>query len=231
MLHSPTMPRWRTTLMAVVRSMWYSASVSVCDGAMTMESPVWTPRGSKFSMLHTVMQLLAISRTTSYSTSFQPLRDFSTSTCGLDAKASRQCASNLSLSSMRAEPRPPSAKAQRTMHGKPIFFDASIASSSVSHANEGAMRSPISLSLSEKMPRSSVASMDATDVPSTRTPYFSRMPRFSSSTPQLRPVWPPIERMMPSGFSRAMISSTYSGVTGSRYTRSAGDCPWPSTLV
>ena len=54
-----------------------------------------------------------------------------------------------------------------------------MASSSASHANDGAMRSSISLSLSEKMPRSSVASMDATDVPSTRTPclYFSRRER------------------------------------------------------
>ena len=61
------------------------------------------------------------------------------------------------------------------------------------------MRSSISLSLSEKMPRSSVASIDSTDVPRTRTPYFSRMPRFSRATPQLRPVWPPIERMIALG--------------------------------
>ena len=56
------------TLIAVSRSMWYSAFESVCDGAMTIESPVCTTSGSKFSMLHTVMQLSAASRTTSYST-------------------------------------------------------------------------------------------------------------------------------------------------------------------
>ena len=39
---------------------------SVCDGATTMESPVCTPSGSKFSMLQTVMQLSRTSRTTSY---------------------------------------------------------------------------------------------------------------------------------------------------------------------
>eukprot|EP00966_Prymnesium_polylepis_P317202 7328258-Prymnesium_polylepis.2 len=60
------------------------------------------------------MQLLAASRTTSYSTSFHPLRLFSTSSCGLDASASTQCASNLALSSIRAEPSPPSANAHRT---------------------------------------------------------------------------------------------------------------------
>ena len=38
--------------------------------AITIESPVCTPIGSKFSMLQTVMQLFAASRTTSYSTSF-----------------------------------------------------------------------------------------------------------------------------------------------------------------
>ena len=67
MLHSPTMPRCRTTFRAVARSLKYSVLDSVCDGATTIESPVCTPSGSKFSMLHTVMQLLLQSRTTSYS--------------------------------------------------------------------------------------------------------------------------------------------------------------------
>lgn len=51
MLHSPMTPRWRMTLSAADRSMWYSSSGSVCDGATTMESPVCVPSGSKFSML------------------------------------------------------------------------------------------------------------------------------------------------------------------------------------
>ena len=42
-------------------------------GATTMESPVWTPTGSKFSMLHTAMTLPAPSRMVSNSISFQPL--------------------------------------------------------------------------------------------------------------------------------------------------------------
>ncbi len=48
-LHSPTTPRCRTILMAADRSMWYASSDSVCEGATTIESPVWIPRGSKFS--------------------------------------------------------------------------------------------------------------------------------------------------------------------------------------
>ena len=42
---------------SVSRSIMYSRFVSVCDGATTIESPVWMPSGSKFSMLHTVTQL------------------------------------------------------------------------------------------------------------------------------------------------------------------------------
>ncbi len=62
------------------RSIWYSLSFSVWLGATTMLSPVCTPMGSRFSMLHTVMQLSAASRITSYSISFQPRRQRSSST-------------------------------------------------------------------------------------------------------------------------------------------------------
>ena len=41
---------------------------------------MWTPIGSKFSMLQMVMQVSAPSRITSYSISFQPSRFCSTST-------------------------------------------------------------------------------------------------------------------------------------------------------
>ena len=42
-----------------------------------MESPVWIPIGSKFSIEHTIMQLSLRSRTTSISYSFQPINDSS----------------------------------------------------------------------------------------------------------------------------------------------------------
>ena len=35
---------------AALRSRWWTASVSVWTGATTIESPVWTPSGSTFSM-------------------------------------------------------------------------------------------------------------------------------------------------------------------------------------
>lgn len=52
--------------------------------------PVWMPNGSKFSMLQTVTQLSATSRTTSYSTSFQPSKDFSTRIWLLIARACKE---------------------------------------------------------------------------------------------------------------------------------------------
>ena len=54
---------------------WYSLSVSVSAGATVIESPVWTPIGSMFSIEQTMMQLSALSRTTSISNSFQPSTD------------------------------------------------------------------------------------------------------------------------------------------------------------
>ncbi len=78
-LHSPIIPTCLIIFIESSLSLWYSLLVSVCEGATTMLSPVWMPRGSKFSILHTVMQLSYLSLTTSYSTSFQPLRLSSTS--------------------------------------------------------------------------------------------------------------------------------------------------------
>ncbi len=59
---------------------WYSLSVSVSAGATVIESPVWTPIGSTFSIEQMMMQLSAWSRTTSISNSFQPSTDSSIST-------------------------------------------------------------------------------------------------------------------------------------------------------
>lgn len=86
------------TLMATARRWWYSSLLNVWEGATTMDSPVWMPMGSRFSMLHTTRQLSLESRLgryrqqiwqgwlvgrtascwgthmTSYSNSFHPLR-------------------------------------------------------------------------------------------------------------------------------------------------------------
>jgi len=78
------------------RSRWYSLSVSVCAGATVIESPVWTPMGSRFSIEQMMMTLSAESRTTSNSYSFQPRTDSSTRMVevGLALRPARQMPSN-----------------------------------------------------------------------------------------------------------------------------------------
>ena len=77
----PSMPSARMIFNEAERSLWWSRSLRVCAGATTMLSPVWIPIGSRFSMLHTMMQLSRLSRTTSYSNSFHPMTLSSMSTC------------------------------------------------------------------------------------------------------------------------------------------------------
>mmetsp|Transcript_2615 Transcript_2615/g.4742 ORF Transcript_2615/g.4742 Transcript_2615/m.4742 type:complete len:268 (-) Transcript_2615:850-1653(-) len=221
MLHSPMIPRWRTTFSAVSRSMWYSSLDRVWLGAMTIESPVWTPRGSKFSMLQTVMQLSLASLTTSYSTSFQPSMDLSTRICGEVERAFPPISRSISSLSHIPDPKPPSAKADLIIKGYPIFSAATTASSTVSAVYDFAIFSSICSSFSEKSALSSVYITASMGVPRTSTPYFSKVPAFHISTAQFRAVWPPMETTMPSGFSRLIISSTKSGVTGRKNTWSA----------
>ena len=47
------------------------------------------------------------------------------------------------------------------------------------------------------------------------------MPVLSNATPQFKAVWPPKDRRMASGCSRAITLATKAGVTGRKYTRSA----------
>ena len=68
-------PISRITAIEALRMIWYSLSVSVCAGATVMESPVWTPIGSTFSIEQTMTQLSRLSRITSISNSFQPRSD------------------------------------------------------------------------------------------------------------------------------------------------------------
>ena len=81
-------PISRNTARLALRKIWYSLSLSVCAGATVIESPVCTPMGSRFSIEQTMMQLSALSRTTSISYSFQPRSDSSISS-SLVGEASR----------------------------------------------------------------------------------------------------------------------------------------------
>ncbi len=70
-------PTRRMQAKAASRIFWYSTSERVWAGATVMESPVWTPIGSTFSIEQMITQLSAWSRMTSSSYSFQPAIDSS----------------------------------------------------------------------------------------------------------------------------------------------------------
>ena len=100
------MPSARMMRSAEARSIWWSRSESVWAGATTIESPVCTPMGSRFSMLQTVMQVSAASRITSYSISFQPHSERSTSTWCMGEAASPPRATFSRSSRVRTKPPP-----------------------------------------------------------------------------------------------------------------------------
>ena len=84
-----------------------------------MESPVWMPTGSTFSMEQTATALPAPSRMVSNSISFQPEIQRSTSICVMGDMSSPVRAIALSSRSSCAmpPPEPPRVKAGRTMTG------------------------------------------------------------------------------------------------------------------
>ena len=91
-------PISRITAIEASRIRWYSLSVKVWAGATVIESPVWTPIGSKFSIEQMMTQLSSLSRITSISNSFQPSTDSSSSTwwTGERSKPRRTSPSNSS---------------------------------------------------------------------------------------------------------------------------------------
>ena len=109
-LQPPSMPSALMMFIDALRSIWCSGSRRVWLGATTMESPVCTPTGSKFSMLQTVMKLPALSRMTSYSISFQPatLRSIRFSCTREERRPSAQISRSCFSSSAMPPPVPPS---------------------------------------------------------------------------------------------------------------------------
>src|ERR1700751_5356373 len=70
-------PISRITANEASRIIWYSRSESVWVGATVIESPVWMPIGSRFSIEQITTQLSARSGITSISNSFHPRSDSS----------------------------------------------------------------------------------------------------------------------------------------------------------
>ena len=213
----PAIPSALMIRSAALRSCWCSRSVRVCAGATTMESPVCTPIGSRFSMLQIVMQVPAASRITSYSISRQPTSERSTSTWPIGETASPLPTTSTNCSSVAHSPPPvpPRVKAGRTTRGSPTSARNLRAPASESTVRDSGAGSPMHWSSSLNRSRSSAVRMASSEVPRGRTPYLSSTPASSRATARLRPVWPPRVASRPSGRSAAMIRSTTGTVRGS----------------
>ena len=121
-LHPPEkLPMARIMRMAMSRMRWNVRSERVMAGAMVIESPVWIPIGSRFSMVVMMITLSFLSRKSSSSNSFQPISALSMSTSWM-GEASRprwSRSSNLSLSYTSEAPVPPRVNEGRMHSGKP----------------------------------------------------------------------------------------------------------------
>ncbi len=205
------------------RIRWYSLSDSVCAGATVMESPVWTPIGSKFSMAQMITTLSSRSRITSISYSFQPMIDSSIKTSVTGDWSSPFCTSESksSLLYAMAEPLPPIVNDGRTTAGRPTSASASRASASVWTVKPLQTSSPIFSIAFLNWSRSSALAMTLALAAIISTPYFSSTPLASRSIATFRPVWPPRVGSSASGRSFAMTFSTICQVSGSMYVASA----------
>ena len=137
-----------------------------------MESPVCTPMGSMFSIEQTMMQLSALSRTTSISNSFHPSTDSSTSTSptGEMARPSRTTASYPALSYAMPPPAPPRVNDGRMMRGRPISSRARRASSSERTVRLRGTSRPMRSMASRNSWRFSALAMTVSSAPIISTP-------------------------------------------------------------
>mmetsp|Transcript_32869 Transcript_32869/g.92035 ORF Transcript_32869/g.92035 Transcript_32869/m.92035 type:complete len:327 (-) Transcript_32869:74-1054(-) len=219
-------PISRMMAMAASRRRWYSRSVRVCAGATVMESPVCTPMGSMFSMLHTMTTLSLRSRITSSSYSFHPSRDCSTSTCEVmdAARPEATMARNSSMLYAMPPPVPPSVKAGRMITGKRFWSTVAWilrASSRVSAVSEAAILRPMRSMACLNSRRSSATLMASRSAPMSSMPSSSSTPRSARALARLRAVCPPMVGSTASGRSRSRMARTSSGVMGPTYVASA----------
>ena len=143
-----------------------------------MLSPVWTPTGSRFSMLQTVIQFPLPSRMTSYSISFHPAIHRSTNTCPTLER--RSPFSKISvicvLSRATPPPLPPRVYAGRRTTGYPIFPAKRNPSCTDSTTIDGAQGSPIFSIVCLNSRRSSAFRIVSAVVPIRRTPCLLKNP-------------------------------------------------------
>ncbi len=210
-------PTFRMTALASSRMAWYWRSDRVICGATVIESPVWTPIASKFSIEQTMITLSAVSRMTSSSNSFHPSTDSSIRTSWLGDSRNPFLTTRRNSSSVFAAPPPdpPSVNEGRITTGRPISSSTVSASASDRTRPERGTSAPISSIAFLKRSRSSASRMARSLAPISVTLRFSRTPFSASASARLMAVWPPTVGRIASGRSRSMMRSRNSTVSGS----------------
>ena len=160
---------------------------------------------------------------TSISNSLHPMSDSSMriSCTGLIERACSQSGMKSSSFSAIEPPMPPSVNDGRMMRGKGMLPAIASASSMLCAMPLLALSYPSDVMISLNLPLSSAFSMASAEAPMTFTPYFPRMPSFSSSIVRLSAVCPPIVERIASGPTWSKILSMYSFFSGSRKIWSA----------
>jgi hypothetical protein len=216
-------PTARMIASAASRMRWYSRSDRVWIGATVIESPVWTPIGSKFSIEQTITTLSFASRITSSSNSFQPSSDSSIEISEVrdSIRPRLQIVSNSASVRARPPPDPPMVNDGRIMHGRPMRWRAASAASQEVASSARAMPRPRSLMMAPNFSRLSARMMTSAVAPIIAQPNSASVPSSLSAIAVFSAVCPPRVGRIASGRSRAMIFRTVAGVIGSMYVASA----------
>ena len=189
-----------------------------------MESPVWMPIGSMFSMAQMMTTLSFLSRSSSSSYSFQPIKALSIMTSWIgDASSPR-----LSISSKSSglwiipAPAPPSVKEALMTKGKPNSCAISFPFRKEVAAAWGGMPTPIFFIKSRNLSRFSVMWMASISTPTTSISKSAQTPFSPASIQRFRAVCPPIVGSTASILGCFFkISTMDCVVSGLRYTWSA----------
>ena len=188
---------------------WNSLSVKVKDGATVIESPVWTPMGSTFSIEQTIIQLSFLSLITSISNSFQPSKDSSIkiSFIGDRLIPFLTIFINSLLFLAVPPPEPPSVKDGLMMIGKDKDFWNFKAFFKLLTTKPLGESSPIFVI--DFLNNSLFSAFSITDfvAPMSSTLYLDKIFFFCSSIERFKAVWPPMVESKASGFSLEIIFS------------------------
>ena len=187
-------PMLRIILMAMSRIRWKAVSERVIAGATVMESPVWIPIGSIFSMVHIMTTLSFLSRSNSNSYSFQPKRALSikTSWIGEASNPLVSKVSNWSAEWTKDAPVPPRVKEGRITSGKPNSCAISFPFKKEVAVLAGATGMSMVFNNFLNWSRSSVMFIASISTPIISTPNSSQTPFSSVSIQRFKAVWPPI---------------------------------------